>query len=234
MLPIGRASLSRPLWGRERTSPSIILVDKKFHELRTDDTKKSMHGLIYIFWHVFILNHINNKFQKYRDIVNIQWCSKLYFSPISYICPYKFLSLYLPYLWRNEWKIKNLHGQNYSFYQYKQDFNCYFHDFGKKFVSSVLNCIHKHAKNFRVILTYRHKEWRGARSQEGRPSADRWDYSRLPSRFSRGGLLRQPCVSRPGRVPFEIWQFLLLVAIKDTILPSVLQQIIYIFVLGNF
>jgi hypothetical protein len=28
----------------------------------------------------------------------------------------------------------NLRGQNYSFYQYKQDFNCYFHDFGKKFV----------------------------------------------------------------------------------------------------
>jgi hypothetical protein len=77
--------------------------------LRTDDTnKKSMPGLIYIFWHIFIAYYtcINNRFLKYQEFVNLLWCSKLYFSPISYICPYKFLSLYLPFLWKIEWKIK--------------------------------------------------------------------------------------------------------------------------------
>jgi hypothetical protein len=40
----------------------------------------------------------------------------------------------------NLMKNQNLHGQNYSFYQYKQDFSCCFHDFEKKkFASSVLN-----------------------------------------------------------------------------------------------
>jgi hypothetical protein len=33
---------------------------------------------------------------------------------------------------KNWMKNQNLRGQNYSCYQYKQDFNCYFHDFGKK------------------------------------------------------------------------------------------------------
>jgi hypothetical protein len=76
--------------------------------LRTDDTnkKKSMPGLIYIFWHIFIGNYINNKFLKYQEFVNLLWYSKLYFSPISYICPYQFLSLYLPFVWKIEWKIK--------------------------------------------------------------------------------------------------------------------------------
>jgi hypothetical protein len=69
-------------------------------------TKKMMPGLIYIFWHIFIANHINNTFLKYQEFVNLLWGSKLYFSPISYICPYKFLSLYLPFLWKIEWKIK--------------------------------------------------------------------------------------------------------------------------------
>jgi hypothetical protein len=69
-------------------------------------TKISMPGLIYIFWHIFIVNDRNKKFQKYEDFVNVLWCSKHYFPPISCICPYKFLSLYLPFLWKIEWKIE--------------------------------------------------------------------------------------------------------------------------------
>jgi hypothetical protein len=39
-------------------------------------------------------------------------------------------------IWMKNW---NLLGQSYSFYRYIQDFSYYFHDFEKKFVSSVLN-----------------------------------------------------------------------------------------------
>jgi hypothetical protein len=60
----------------------------------------SMPGLIYIFWHIFIVNYINNTFPKYQEFVDLLWCSKLYFSQISYIFPYKFLSLYVPFLWK--------------------------------------------------------------------------------------------------------------------------------------
>jgi hypothetical protein len=35
--------------------------------------------------------------------------------------------------WLKNW---NFHGQNYSFYQYKHEFSCYFHDFGEK------NCLY--------------------------------------------------------------------------------------------
>jgi hypothetical protein len=69
-------------------------------------TKKLMHGLIYIFWHIFIVNNINKKFLKYLEFVNILWCSKLYFSLIFYIFSYKFLLLYQPFLWKIEWEIK--------------------------------------------------------------------------------------------------------------------------------
>jgi hypothetical protein len=69
-------------------------------------TKQSMPGLIYIFWHIFTVNNINNTFLKYKELVNALWCSKQYLSPISYIRPYKFLSFYLPFLWKIEWKIK--------------------------------------------------------------------------------------------------------------------------------
>jgi hypothetical protein len=95
-------------------------------------TKKSMPGLVYIFWHIFIVNYINNKFLKYKEFVNVLWCSKLYFSPISYICPYKFFFTLSAIFVKNSMKNQNLYGQNYSFYQYKQDLSCYFHDFEKK------------------------------------------------------------------------------------------------------
>ena len=65
-----------------------------------------MPGLIYIFWHIFIVNYVNNKFPKYQEFVGRPRCSKLYFSAISYICPCKFLSLYLTFSWKIEWKIK--------------------------------------------------------------------------------------------------------------------------------
>jgi hypothetical protein len=65
-----------------------------------------MPGLICIFWHIFIVNHINNKFPKHQEFVDLLWCSKLCFSPISYICPYKMLSLYLSFLWKILWKNK--------------------------------------------------------------------------------------------------------------------------------
>jgi hypothetical protein len=39
---------------------------------------------------------------------------------------------------KNLMKNQNLRCQNYSFYQSKPDFNRYFYDFGKIFVSSVL------------------------------------------------------------------------------------------------
>jgi hypothetical protein len=60
---------------------------------------------IYIFWHIFIVNYINNKFLKYKEFVNLLWCSKHY-SPISRIYTYKVLSLSLPFLWKIEWKIE--------------------------------------------------------------------------------------------------------------------------------
>jgi hypothetical protein len=77
-------------------------------ETRTDDANKKIDAWIdiYIFWHIFIVNDKNNKFLKYYAFVNVLWCSKLYFSPISYICPYKFLSLYMPFLLNIEWKIE--------------------------------------------------------------------------------------------------------------------------------
>ena len=73
---------------------------------------------------------------------------------------------------------------------------------------------------------------RGGRSQRGcgegqrqgsETAADRWDHSRLQTRLPRGGVLRQSHVPRPGRLPPQVWQFLLAVALKDTILQSVLH-----------
>jgi hypothetical protein len=104
-------------------------------------TKKSMPGLIYIFWHIFIVNNINNKFLKYKELVNVLWCSKQYFSPISYICPYKFLSLYLSFLWKIEWKIKICAVKIIHFININRASVVILMILEKSlFVSSVLNC----------------------------------------------------------------------------------------------
>ena len=70
----------------------------------------------------------------------------------------------------------------------------------------------------------RSQGWCGeGQRQGGEAAADRWDHSRVQTRLPRGGVLRQSHVPRPGRLPTQVWQFLLAVALKDTILQSVLH-----------
>lgn len=73
-----------------------------------------------------------------------------------------------------------------------------------------------------ALFVHRPKEWRWTRYQERGPSPDRRDYSRVPSGLPWRGVLWKPRLPRTRRVSVEIWQFLFPVAVKDTILQSVL------------
>jgi hypothetical protein len=57
----------------------------------------------------------------------------LLFSNFLYMSIQIFVTLSAIFV-KNLMKNLNLLGQNYSFYQYKHDFGCYFYDFEKKFV----------------------------------------------------------------------------------------------------
>ena len=58
----------------------------------------------------------------------------------------------------------------------------------------------------------------------GRPAHQR-DHPHLPTRLSRGGVLRQSHLPRSGRVRLEVRQLLLTVALQDALLPRLLHQI---------
>jgi hypothetical protein len=119
-------------------------------------TKKSMPGLVYIFWHIFIANYINSKFLKYWEFVNVLWCSKLYFSPISYICPYKFLSLYLQFLLKFEWKIEICSVKIIHFININMNLVVIFMILKKSlFVSSVLKDNKVYMKTYHYITIYK-------------------------------------------------------------------------------
>jgi len=53
----------------------------------------------------------------------------------------------------------------------------------------------------------------------------RRDHCDLPTRLPRRGVLRQPLVSRPWRLPAEVRQLVLTVEIENRLLPSVLLEI---------
>jgi hypothetical protein len=61
--------------------------------------------LIYIFWHIFIVNYMKNKLPKYQEFVGLLWSSKLYFSPISYMSVHIFVpvsAIFVKNLMKNE------------------------------------------------------------------------------------------------------------------------------------
>jgi hypothetical protein len=69
------------------------------------------------------------------------------FSNFLYMSIHIFVTLSAIFVknWMNNW---NLLGQNYSFYQYKHDFSCYFHDFEKKSVNISCLSLQIHSQNF--------------------------------------------------------------------------------------
>lgn len=91
-------------------------------------------------------------------------------------------------------------------------------DMTDNYLNSIVLCL----VHMPTVFVYRPKEWRRTRYQERGPSPDRRDYSCVPSRLPRRGVLWKPRLPRTRRVSVEIWQFLFPVAVKDTILQSLL------------
>lgn len=68
-----------------------------------------------------------------------------------------------------------------------------------------------------------HRERQHVGEEIGEPDTPGRDHPRVPARLSRGGVLRQPHVPRPGRLSPQVRQLVLAVALQDSVLPGVLH-----------